>query len=266
MVLFGFRHSVREKHRKKMGREQEARSLLSAAKFPKLPLRVRMERRSGAHFISIGMRMLISFEGLDASGKSTQIKLLRDGLEQRGRTVLVLREPGGTSIGETIRHVLLDKKNLAMSAAAELFLFSASRSQLVDEVIQPALGRGAVVILDRYYDSTTAYQGYGRGIDLNTINRINRLATGGLAPQLTFFVDIPIDEVEQRLRRANVGRDRMESSGTDFYTRVRNGYRVLAQTESRFRLMDGTQSVETIQLNIWREVEQALAAQSKGAV
>lgn len=210
--------------------------------------------------------MLISFEGLDASGKSTQIQLLRESLERTRRTVLVLREPGGTAIGETIRSILLDKKNLSMAPAAELFLFSASRSQLVQELVLPALSKGTIVILDRFYDSTTAYQGYGRGTDLETIKRINHLATAGTVPTLTFFVDIPVDEVEARLVHAGKMLDRMESSGKEFYERVRQGYRTLAQNEPRFRLIDGTQSVEIIEQQIWREVERELLKSPKGAL
>jgi dTMP kinase len=199
--------------------------------------------------------MLISFEGLDASGKSTQINLLREALGRRNKTVLVLREPGGTAVGEMVRTVLLDKKHLRISPAAELFLFSASRAQLVAEVVKPALGAGSIVILDRYFDSTTAYQGAGRGIPLEAVTHINALATIGILPDLTFFIDIPVDEVDARLHRAQASRDRMESSGREFYNRVRDEYLRLAQTETRFRLIDGTQTVENIQRQIWQVVE-----------
>ncbi len=140
--------------------------------------------------------MFITFEGLDFSGKSTQATILVEKLKKAHPVVHFLREPGGTKISERIRDILLDKKNLEMTDAAELLLFSAARAQLVKEVIVPALQRGEIVVCDRYYDSTTAYQGYGRGIDLDAVKSINRLATGGTDPDITFFVDIPVDEIE----------------------------------------------------------------------
>ena len=150
--------------------------------------------------------MLITFEGLDYSGKSTQVQLLADRLALQDHRVLVLREPGGTDIGEKIRKMLLDKNNEGMTEASELFLFSASRSQLIQEVVHPALDAGMVVICDRYYDSTTAYQGYGRGISPDVIHAINQYATGGLVPDVTFFLDIPIREIEKRMNSAKTNK------------------------------------------------------------
>ncbi|MFZ1979643.1 MAG: dTMP kinase [Bacteroidota bacterium] len=195
--------------------------------------------------------MFITFEGLDNSGKSTQVQLLAERLTREGHRVLVLREPGGTDIGERIRMMLLDKNNISMTEASELFLFSASRSQLVKEIIKPALEGGMVVLCDRYYDSTTAYQGCGRGIPLEVISAINRYATDNLVPDITFFLDIPIKEIEKRILRAKKNKDRMESSGIDFYERVRNGYLDLAKKEARYRLLDGLQTVDDIHDAIW---------------
>ena len=200
--------------------------------------------------------MFITFEGLDFSGKSTQATILVEQLKKTRAIVHFLREPGGTKISERIRDILLDKKNLEMTEAAELFLFSAARAQLVMEVIVPALQRGEIVICDRYYDSTTAYQGHGRGINLEAVKNINRLATGGIDPDITVFVDIPVEEIEQRKKKAGMMFDRMESSGKTFYDRVRKGYHELAATEShRVVVVDGTLSIEEISSKVWKVVE-----------
>ena len=205
--------------------------------------------------------MLITFEGLDYSGKSTQVQLLADRVTLQDHRVLVLREPGGTDIGEKIRKMLLDKNNDGMTEASELFLFSASRSQLIQEVVHPALDGGMVVICDRYYDSTTAYQGYGRGIPLDVIQAINRYATGGLVPDLTFFLDIPIREIEKRMHTAKTNRDRMESNGIEFYDRVRNGFLQIAKTESRYCVVNGLQPIDDLHELIWQHVTEAIITQ-----
>ena len=146
-----------------------------------------------------------------------------------------------------------------MSNAAEFFLFSASRSQLVEEVIKPAIEGGIVVLCDRYYDSLTAYQGWGKGIPLSTIRAVNECASSGLVPDLTFFLDIPVNEVERRMRRSRTAKDRMESNGSGFYERVREGYLDIAKNESRFRILDGLQPVDSIQESTWATVSAALA-------
>lgn len=203
--------------------------------------------------------MFITFEGLDFSGKSTQATILVERLRSTRAVVHFLREPGGTEISERIRDILLDKKNLHMDEAAELLLFSAARSQLVKEVIVPALQRGEIVVCDRYYDSTTAYQGYGRELPLDAVKSINRLATEGEDPDLTFFIDIPVDEIERRKEKAGMKFDRMESSGKAFYTRVRNGYHEIARRETqRFLIIDGTKDIDEIAGYIWKVVEQKL--------
>ena len=195
--------------------------------------------------------MFLTFEGLDFSGKTTQASKLADRLSRRQK-VVTLREPGGTKISERLREILLDRQLLELCDAAELFLFSASRAQLVTEVIRPALGRGEIVICDRYYDSTTAYQGYGRGLNLEAIRQINTLATGGTDPDLTIVVDIPVDEIERRRQAAGQSFDRMESSGRAFYERVRAGFRSLADhLPDRIVCVDGTRSIDDVHEDIW---------------
>jgi dTMP kinase len=198
--------------------------------------------------------MFITFEGLDFSGKSTQVNMLATRLKQEGRRVLVLREPGGTKIGEHIRSILLDKKNTGLTEAGELFLFSASRAQLVHDIIRPALLEKTTVICDRYADSTTAYQGYGRGIPLEVIGAVNRYATGGLSPDLTFVIDVPLDELDRRMRASGSMQDRMESNGRPFYERVRNGFLTIALQETRVRVLDGALSVDALHDRIWKEL------------
>lgn len=203
--------------------------------------------------------MLITFEGLDFSGKTTQAHRLIATLRRKERVVHFLREPGGTKISERIRDILLDKRFLEMNETAELLLFSASRTQLVAEVILPAMKRGEIIILDRYYDSTTAYQGYGRGLDLQAVRFINAFATGGLEPDLTFLIDISIEEIEKRKTAAGLNFDRMESSGREFYQRVRSGYLEIARTEVRRVVhIDGMGTPESVEKEIWQQVEKKL--------
>ena len=192
--------------------------------------------------------MFITFEGLDSSGKTTQARLLVDHLRVRAHApVRFIREPGGTVISERLREILLDKKYLELSEASELFLFSASRAQLVRQVIHPALLQGEIVVCDRYYDSTTAYQGYGRGLDLATIRGINTLAAAGVVPDLTVLVNITIEEIEKRKHASKTEFDRMESAGREFFARVHNGYLSMAAEEpKRFVVVDGMRSVDDI--------------------
>jgi dTMP kinase len=207
--------------------------------------------------------MFITFEGLDFSGKSTQATLLVERLKKANQVVHFLREPGGTKISERIRDILLDKTHVEMTEAAELLLFSASRTQLVAEVIVPALQRGEVVVCDRYYDSTTAYQGYGRGFNLEAVHHINKIATAGTDPDLTILVDIPVDEIERRKAAAGMAFDRMESAGRDFYERVRKGYMEIARSEpDRFVRIDGLAPIKDVSAQIWQAVEQRRAVAS----
>lgn len=203
--------------------------------------------------------MFITFEGIDYSGKSTQAQLLVAKLEQHGRKVLFLREPGGTPVSEKVRLLLLDTAHHDLTQLTEVLLFSAARSQLVSRVITPALAKGTIVVCDRYADSTTAYQGYGRGIPLADIGALNRIATSGLVPDLTILVDIPVDEVIVRQRKAGASSDRMESSGPEFYERVRNGYHTLASAEpNRWHIVDGKKSVQEIHQQLLQFVQSRL--------
>ncbi len=204
--------------------------------------------------------MFITFEGIDCSGKSTQIDLLIRRLRNQQRRVLLVREPGGTEISERIRALLLDVQHGEMDASTELLLFSASRSQLVIERIQPALERGDIVIADRFHDSTTAYQGYGRGIDIEAIRHIHTIATHGLIPDISFFMDISVQESLKR-RSARMGSiDRMETADTAFFERVRKGYLHIASTApSRFRIIDGMRPTEPIAEEIWGWVVSSLS-------
>jgi dTMP kinase len=203
--------------------------------------------------------MFITFEGLDSSGKSTQAKLLVAHLKQSGKEVVFLREPGGTAISEKIRDLLLDKQHLEIGQKAELLLFSAARTQLVDQVIRPALQAGKFVVCDRFYDSTTAYQGYGRGLDLKEVRAINSIATSGTTPDLTLFVDVELEELARRRKAANVVDDRMESSGKHFYEKVLHGYRNIAAAEpQRVIIVNGMRPVDEIQQEIRTIVQQRL--------
>jgi dTMP kinase len=181
--------------------------------------------------------IFITFEGGEGCGKSYQSKLLYHRLLEEGVAALLTHEPGGTPLGENIRRWLKWHKEISLSAAAELLLFSASRNQLVNEVITPALAKGEAVVCDRFYDSTLAYQGYGRGLDLYTIKRLNELSTDGLKPTLTILLDIPAAE---GLARKNVKRqDRFEKEELAFHEQVRQGYLQLARNEpKRFLVVD----------------------------
>ncbi|MEJ2104368.1 MAG: dTMP kinase [Ignavibacteriaceae bacterium] len=200
--------------------------------------------------------MFITFEGIDFSGKSTQIELLKDYLVDHNKKVEILREPGGTEISEKIRNILLDNKNDEMFAETELLLFSSSRAQLVREKIRPYLEKGIYVISDRFHDSSTAYQGYGRGVPLDVVTHVHNLAIGDTIPDITFFIDIPVGIANERRKKKSKGKlDRIELSDTEFYNRVRSGYLEIAKKEERFKVIDGTQTIETIQNQIISELE-----------
>jgi dTMP kinase len=203
--------------------------------------------------------MFITFEGSEGSGKSTQINMLAAYLRQRGYEVLVTREPGGTHIGEQVRQCLHDVKNKEMTAAAEVLLYSASRSQLVREVIVPALENGVIVISDRYADSTMAYQGYGRQLDLDALGTITYFATGGLKPDLTILFDIDVEEGLSRRSIGGVEMNRMDLQEIAFYKRVRNGYMELVQQEpERWVIVDAGRPPDEIQNDVRRSVKAKL--------
>ncbi|MBT8383707.1 MAG: dTMP kinase [Ignavibacteriaceae bacterium] len=200
--------------------------------------------------------MFISFEGIDFCGKSTQIEILKDYLVEKNKKIEILREPGGTELSEKIRFMLLDNKNSNMIAETELFLFSASRAQLVRKKIRPYLEKGIYVISDRFHDSSTAYQGYGRGIEIELVHRVHSLAIGDTIPDVTFFIDIPVGIANERKKKKSKGKlDRIELADIEFYNRVRNGYLEIAAQEDRFKVIDGTQTIENINNQIISEIE-----------
>jgi len=204
----------------------------------------------------------ITFEGTEGGGKSTQIHLLATRLRGQGRTVRALREPGGTSIGEEIRHTLQhSSQNQAMTAEAELLLMNASRAQLVREVIRPALEAGEIVLCDRFYDSTVAYQGYGRRIDLQLVRTVLDFAVGPTRPDLTILLHVPVEVSELRRKsRPSAGRDRMEELDRAFFERVEQGFQAIAAAEpKRVRLIEATQAIEAVHEQIWKWVIPLLA-------
>jgi dTMP kinase len=200
--------------------------------------------------------MFITFEGLDFCGKSTQVQLLEKYLLENDKKVKIIREPGGTPISEKIRNILLDKKNSEMSIETELILFSGSRSQLVNQVILPALKDNFYVISDRFHDSSIAYQSFGRKISLGFVEELQRFVIGKAVPDITFFLDIPIDEVIKRKSKVKqVELDRIELSKMDFYERVRKGYIYLSEKEKRFRTISGQLSIPEIHDIIINEIK-----------
>lgn len=204
--------------------------------------------------------MFISFEGIDGSGKSTQLTMLREWMEGKGYRVVTVREPGATMLSEAIREILLSNKQ-SITSTAELLLFSAARAQLVEKVIVPALESGNVVLCDRYVDSTTAYQGYGREISFHEVMLCNQLATRQVMPSVTYFIDVPYEEAQQRMHFHPSGSepDRMEKSGRAFFERVRSGYQAIAQQEpDRFVVVNGVQNREAIHSEIVRHIEARL--------
>ena len=204
---------------------------------------------------------LISFEGSEGSGKSTQIARLAAHFQKTQREVLTTREPGGTEIGEQIRNIIVHNSNGdEMCAETELLLFTAARAQLVREVIAPAIMRGAIVLSDRFLDSSTVYQGIGRNLAADPVARINRFAVGNVMPDLTVVIDVPTEVSLARLRqRASDLPDRMERENLEFYTKVREGYLVLARgMPERFLVVDGTKSADAIEKKIWTEVQARL--------
>jgi len=204
--------------------------------------------------------LFITFEGNEGSGKSTQVPLLVERLRDWGHTVKIFREPGGTPIGEEIRHTLKHShSNAAMTSEAELLLMNASRAQLVREVIRPALARGEIIVCDRFYDSTTAYQGYGRQLDLQSVRHIIDIAVGTTRPDLTLFLKVPQSVSEERLRSRQSTmpfiRDRMEEADRAFFERVAKGYDAIAAAEpERIKIIAAAGTIEEIQSAIWRVV------------
>jgi dTMP kinase len=204
------------------------------------------------------LSLFITFEGPDGGGKTTQAHLLVDHLNALGHEVLLTREPGGTAIGEQIRRVLTDLANTPMHPRTEILLFSASRAQLVHEVIRPHLQSGGMVVSDRFFDATLAYQGYGHRLDLAALRSITSFATGGLVPDLTFLLDLPAEEGLMR-RKKHGDWNRLDAYNLEFHTRVRQGYLELAAADpSRWIILDARKAPETLQAEVLQFVEARL--------
>ena len=199
--------------------------------------------------------IFITFEGIDGCGKSTQCELLKNYLNDAGKEFIFVREPGGTVIGERIREILLDKKNSQMTARTELLLFEAARAQITDEVIRPALEEGKTVICDRFFDSSSAYQGMARGMGMEFVSGLNMAATGGIAPDITFFFDISAEEALERRGKRGEASDRIELAGLKFQEDVRRGYLELAKSSGgRIVTIDARLGID----EIFGQVKEAL--------
>lgn len=196
--------------------------------------------------------MFITFEGIDGAGKTTQINLLKSYLESKNKEVLSIREPGGLSFSEKIRAILLDTKT-EINSTTELFLFEAARSELTEKVILPALKENKIVICDRFFDSTSAYQGFGRGLNLDDINYLNKVATQKLIPDLTFYLDIPIEKSLNR--NIDKVKDRMETNTLDFITNVKLGFDTLSVNyPSRIKRIKADESIDQVHQNIIKHI------------
>jgi len=205
---------------------------------------------------------LVSFEGPEGSGKSTQIALLAKHLQLLGREVITTREPGGTEIGEQIRNIIVhNSKGDEMCAETELFLFAAARAQLVRQVIAPALVQGNIVLTDRFLDSSTVYQGIARNLASDPVQQINHFAVGNVMPNLTIILDVPTEVSLQRIQlRASDLPNRMERENAEFFAKIRAGYLLLAQSmPERFHVVDGTGTEEVIAKEVWTCVQKLIA-------
>ncbi len=209
------------------------------------------------------MSLFVTFEGPEGSGKTTQVQLLMDYMKERGYPVLCAREPGGTEISEQIRPVILSKENHAIADTTEALLYSAARAQIVSQFIRPALTAGKIVLCDRYADSTLAYQGYGLGLDLQALRTITRFATGGLVPDRTFYIDVPVEFGLARKRGGET--NRLDEKSAAYHERVRAGYYEMIKAEpQRWIVVDGTQSVIQVQREIRERMDQVLKEQGLG--
>ena len=215
--------------------------------------------------------MFITFEGIEGAGKSTAIEFLVEYLQAHGYDPVTTREPGGSALGRRLRSLLLDVRTTGLCSRAELFLFLADRAQHVAEVIRPALEAGQVVLCDRFTDSTLAYQGHGRGLDTEYLRSLNTAATGGLAPDLTLLLDLPVrcglERAGQRNRSEGmvIAEGRFDSESLDFHERVRRGYRDLAEEEpERFAIIDASQPPEDVVLQCRSAIEAHLRGRGRG--
>ena len=197
--------------------------------------------------------MFITFEGIEGCGKTTQAKLLYEWLLDRGKEAVLTREPGGTPAAEELREFILRDREELFPPFSELCLYMAARGFHVENLIKPSLKEGAFVICDRFSDSTLAYQGYGRGLDIELIEKMDRKATGGLKPDLTFLIDIPVEVAFERIK--NRRKDRLEKEGSEFHRRVREGFLKIAQrNRERVVVIDGTKSIEEIFKEVIKEL------------
>lgn len=191
--------------------------------------------------------LFITFEGADGCGKTTQLNLLKEYLENNGYEVVLTREPGGKGLGEKVREILLNYDG-EVSNRCESFLFLADRAQNIDIIVNPAIAQGKIVLCDRHTDSSVTYQGYGRGLDINQINTLNNLATNNKKPDLTLVFDV---DIETSMQRVGNEKDRMESAGKEFFNRVRNGYLELAKQEpDRIKVINSTKSIQEVQKDV----------------
>lgn len=207
--------------------------------------------------------LFLSFEGGEASGKSVQAQRLAEWLRTQGRDVVVVREPGSTPVGERVRDIVLHAQEIPLAPNAQALLYSTARAQLVHDVIRPALAAGEVVIVDRFYDSTLAYQGYGHGADLAQLRAVTGFAVGDTRPDRTLLLDLPVDVAEKRQATRKPGRawDRFESEARAFHERVRQGYLRLADAEpGRFATIRADRDEEAVAADVRREVERLLPA------
>lgn len=199
--------------------------------------------------------LFITFEGADGCGKTTQLNLLKEYLERKGYDVILTREPGAKGLGIKIREILLNYDG-EVSNRCESFLFLADRAQNIDIIVNPAIKEGKIVLCDRHTDSSVAYQGYGRGLDIEQIKTLNNLATGGKTPDLTLVFDV---DIETSMKRVGNKKDRMESAGVEFFNRVRNGYLEIAKQEpERIKVIDSTKSIEDVHNQVLQVIEQIL--------
>ena len=207
------------------------------------------------------MSLFITFEGGEGSGKSTQSKILFERLGTEGKKAILTHEPGGTDLGEKITQLLKWGEDEHICPLTEVMLFNASRAELVSRILKPALSAGKIVVCDRFIDSTLVYQGYGRGLNASTIKAVNSIATQGLMPDITFFLDLPVDDGLSRKRGTKP--DRFEKENLDFHRRIRDGYLALAATEpSRWMVIDALLSKEMIADTIWDRIQKALKSHS----
>ncbi|MHB8631927.1 MAG: dTMP kinase [Candidatus Limnocylindria bacterium] len=207
--------------------------------------------------------LFLSFEGGEASGKSVQAQRLADRLRAAGRLVVSVREPGSTPLGERVRDIVLHAQDIPLAPNAQALLYSTARAQLVRDVIRPALEAGTIVIVDRFYDSTLAYQGFGHGADIDQLRAVTSFAVGDTRPDRTFLLDLPVEAAEGRAATRTPGRawDRFEAEGRTFHERVRDGYRRLAAAEpGRFAVIWADRDIDAVAADIWRGVEPLLPA------